>query len=990
MRFILSMLLCLGLLASMAGALPEIPKGMPVNEFYDGFYPTEEWVAQLAPLPFSDRRHPYQSVEIVAELPNDPKARWSGTTIRVTREDLDRMKRDMRRFLSVEPEAYLGLTPRRNRISGNSRVMLGKASIPCPLGDKGLLVWHPDDPDAITCNKGHKVDPFTLYPQTGVYEITGPLGEKQAYPYHDTPDGKKRIYLTGEFMDPLRVDALSTAAYKMGVLYAVTGDVEYAKRAAAIVCDFACAVKHWPKIGRGRRLPAHDKGRFLPISDFRVYGGIWYDKYHSGTGGIPRELAQAYDLIAKASVWDALNEVAGGDARSAIDRDLFLYTVQDAIRYDIKYPKPSSALSNYIPYQISGFLCIGQAAGMPELVHYAYWKEQQLARKTLMADGMFPESPSYARQHVYGMARAAKLAIGYSDPEGFISTIDGKRFENMDMLRDLPELRRAVAVLETLSYPNGENMMFHDTYGRLLSSGYPAPETTRPILYPSFGHAVLGRGTRTQGNQIQAHLHYSGNWGHGHLDMLNLILWAYKDELVSDIGYAHTYRNFADWTLGHNLVVVDRRYQERLQPHAGNLIAWHAPEEGPQVVEVSAPSAYKQCSVYRRTLFLLPLGERENLVLDIFDVQGGGIHEWMAQGSCMVDGALTISVPTESFAESYAADGLPFEPPDSARYAKEREAQKKNAWNLGPHEANPWYGVFRKMHRGRMDGPMEALFTYEQAGHPSLRLHMLQPAEADVYTCTVPSLRRCYSKATRREEHSLVEKYRMPKLIVRRDGKGLTSRFVALWAPVRKREERTVASVRNLAPQDGEFLAYEIKTTALAGDRKVRVYYSPDPERRFATSDGAEFQGRYAVVTRDADGVRAALYEGQWLKDGDCVLETRGRAALPLQRIVQTGENRFVVELAGVWDGFAGGVFHSPRYAILEQDGASRAFPVSAVEIADGATRLIASRHPGFTYDAARRVLQEVFTPFNSVKGAARVRLPLEVVMHSARSVTRN
>ena len=67
-----------------------------------------------------------------------------------------------------------------------------------------------------------------------------------------------------------------------------------------------------------------------------------------------------------------------------------------------------------------------------------------------MADSVFPESPSYGRMHVYGMAKAARMAQGYTDPPGFVSTIDAKRFANLDMSRDIPELRRAVNTLETM------------------------------------------------------------------------------------------------------------------------------------------------------------------------------------------------------------------------------------------------------------------------------------------------------------------------------------------------------------------------------------------------------------------------------------------------------------------------------------------------------------------------------------------------------------
>ena len=697
---------------------------------------------------------------------------------------------------------------------------------------------------------------------------------------------------------------------------------------------------------------------------------------------MPLTLALAYDFVAAAPVWEWLDREAGGDARAVIDRDLFLYTVQDAIRYDIRFPKPSSALSNYIPYQISGLLAIGRAAGLPELVHYAYWKEQQLARKTLMADGMFPESPSYSRQHVYGMARATKLAEGHTDPTGFVSTIDGKRFEGLDMLRDLPELRRAVEVLETLVYPNDENMMVHDTYGRLLSRGHPAPPKTRPLFYPAFGHAVLARGERERANQIQAHLHYSGNWGHDHLDLLNLILWAYKEELLSDIGYAHTYRQFANNTSSHNLVVVDRRYQERYLSMPGGPVAWHPVEGSVQVVEVSAPGAYTQCSVYRRTLFLIPVGDDDNLVLDVFEVAGGRVHEWMAQGSCMIDGALEVSVPTSHFADSYADDGKPFTPPATNEYTRLRRKQGLHPHWLGPDEKDPWYGVFRDVRRGKMSGPMVARLSYELEGCPDLRLHLVAPTDCDVYTCTVPSLRRCWNEAVAAEDHSLVEKFRMPKLVVRRDGDDLRSRFVALWEPTRA--EPVVESIKDLTPDHPTAVVLEIETAQGVGRRTIQVLYSTEPNEMLKVDD-IEFQGRYAVATRSERGADVALYDCLTFRQGDCRVSVTPRPPLPAEQVVKLGEDDYAVVLDGHWDDVTEGrprTFAEPEHAILSQNGVnSRAFPIKAVEIKDGNARLRCARHPGFEYSRNDRVLKEVFTPFNTVQGRALVTLPSRVLI---------
>ena len=973
MKPALHLLLCACTLvaSSTTLGLPRIPKGMTPREYYGGFYPDEKWVAALTPLLREQRKNPFQSVSIVEHEP-EGKAAWPSPVVKLTKEQLDRLKRDARAHLAVEPARLLDLVPRRNRISGNARVMRATRMPPCPSGDGGMLEWTPDRPDEIRCPKGHVVDPIKLFPPTGAFRVTSPKGEVQEYLYHDAGDGT-RTFVHGEYMDALRVGSLCQWANKLGQLYAATGKAEYASRAAAILLGFAQAVPHWPKIHRGIKGVTGRK-RFRPVDEYTTYAGIWYDKYHTGLSAGPDDLALAYDFVASAPVWDELDAlVPGRDAREVIERDLFLYTARDAIRYDVRYPKPSSALSNYIPYQIRGMICIGRAAGLPELVHYACWKQRQLAQKTLMADGVFPESPSYARQHVYGMARACALAQGYSDPPGFTSTIDHARLDDLDLWRDIPELGLAVDALESMVYPDDNYTMVHDTYSKILSRGHPAPAVAAPLLYPSWGHAALARGERSRRDQTQAHLHYSGNWGHDHLDMLGLVLWAYGEELVSDIGYAHTYRQFATWSSGHNLVVVDRRPQRRVPDH-GRLVAWHPGPYVAQFVQAESADVYPQCTVYRRALCLVPLAEGRQVVLDVFEVAGGHTHEWMAQGSCMTDQTLHVSVPTAFVADSYGRDRESFTPPAHNEYVDLRDRAGLSRHRLAPDEPDPWYGVFRNVHKGRAAGPLEGRIAPADGRGPSLRVHVLQPADADVYTCTVPSLRRCYRKEARAEVHALVETFRMPKLILRRDGANLRSRFVAVWEPLADGEDVT-QSVVDLAPGHEHLVAVE----ARAGDVCSQVFYSSDPDR-VAKLAAATLQGRCACIVRSRDGASVALYDCSRFESEGLAVSVDPHTALPVVDVGRGEAGGFVVRLDGTWPGVGEGLtFDSPRLAMLDVGQGQRVFPVSSLAVASGHTRLRCARDPGFTYDGKTRTLADTFSPFLTYRGRAMVRLPSRV-----------
>ena len=970
----LLLLLCLDLV----NAMPRLPKGMPPAEYYGGFYPDEKWVDALKSIARDRRENPFQSICVV-EDESEGKDSWQSPTIRLTQEQLQRLKEEAKPYLKLKPKELLGLVPRRNRISGNSRVMRASRMPPCPVGDGELLTWSPDRADELACARDHTIDPFKLYRQTGIFRIRGPKGEEQEYPYNDAEDGT-RTYLLGEFMHPLRVHHLSEAARDLGHLYLHTRDLEYARRAAAILLDFAVAVPHWPKIHRGWN-GVEGIDRFRSVDDFSTYTGIWYDKYHSGINAGPDVLALAYDCIVNAPVWKEFDSSApGNDARRLIEEDLFLYTAKDAIRYDIRHPRPSSAISNYIPYQISGMLCIGRATGMPELIHYAAWKLDQLLEKTLMADSVFPESPSYGRQHIYGMAKAARMGEGYSDPDGFRSSIGGGRFENLDM-GFRPQLSRAVETLESMVYPDNNYVMIHDTYGKLLSKGHPAPEKTSPTIYPTFGHAWLGRGERASGNQIQAHLHYSGNWGHDHTDMLDVILWAYRDEMISDIGYTHTYRSFASWSSGHNVVVVDRHTQKQVPDH-GNLIGWHSIENAVQVVEASAPEVYEQCSVYRRALFLVPLGD-DNVVVDVFTVEGGSVHEWMAQGSCMFEQSMELSIPLSEHGESYADDKKPFTPPAFNEYVKSRRAAGKHPYRLEPGEKDPWYGVFRDVRRADVKGPLTGNFYSRGKSQHDLRFHILFPSEGTAYACTVPSLRRCWSQKLRKEIHADVEKYRMPKIVIRRDGQNLRSRFVTVWEPIRNKP--ILSDVRSLTEGDKGPVVVQLKSKE--HDWKATIHYS-DGDRVQQTVGDVTWKGRYASIIEQDGQLSIDVYDSSYLQHGSIELKLEPWLPLVLNRVIESNKGKFSLELQGRWPGVErGGLikFDPAELATIQVGDGQRLVPVDALEIAGEKTVLRCTRHPGFTFDREGEKLKDTFTPYLTYEGKATVRLPSRFHLRSVK-----
>jgi hypothetical protein len=247
---------------------------------------------------------------------------------------------------------------------------------------------------------------------------------------------------------------------------------------------------------------------------------------------------------------------------------------------------------------------------------------------------------------------------------------------------------------------------------------------------------------------------------------------------------------------------------------------------------------------------------------------------------------------------------------------------------------------------------------------------MLQPGEADVYTATVPSLRRCWSEAKGGEDHSLVEDFRMPKLVVRRDGEDLHSRFVAVWEPTHG--QRALAEVTDRAPDREDVVAVRLRS---ADDAAVEadVFYCPDPRGSVEVADGVGMQGRYAAVVRSGGATDVYLYDCTGFRMAGLEVEIDGREPLPLVGVTET-QDGWALELDGAWMDLGEGVtLAAPEQALVSVGDGQRVVPVSRVEQVGKRTLLHCPRHPGFSYDADAGVLRDEFSPWLAYEGEATV-----------------
>jgi hypothetical protein len=349
----------------------------------------------------------------------------------------------------------------------------------------------------------------------------------------------------------------------------------------------------------------------------------------------------------------------------------------------------------------------------------------------------------------------------------------------------------------------------------------------------------------------------------------------------------------------------------------------------------------------------------------------------------MNDQELEVSIPVEPYAESYADDGKPFTPPAHREWEKQLHAQ-----GLKPGDVDPWYGVFRDVRRGEIAGPFQAVFRSTDRSLPDVRAHVLEPSDGDLYVCTVPTLRKCWSNALQVEDHSLVESFRMPKMVLRRDGEDLKSRFVVLWEPHRGTE--WVGEVRDLAPESEGLVGIEVR---MSDGGTVQMYYASDLSTACSTGDGVEFQGRYATVIRQADGVgQLYLYDSVRFKGHGFDVEVVPRPPLAAVEVIEDERKSAEISLEGTWpdlrDGQSWDLGETGTVILSQGEAHRRVLRVREIYARDGRTFLRCDGHPGFRYDRESQVLTEILTPYNEIHGRAEVSLASRVRVESDPSGT--
>lgn len=350
------------------------------------------------------------------------------------------------------------------------------------MGEYGLLSWTISKPDQLTCRRCGTVYPSEQYPETGVLECPR-MG--QTFTYYQTPaeralgpdapatvrdehalgwlEGGKRAQMTS-FTGMIRGEKNRWAWGQMltlAKLYAITGEIGYAERAAWILDRFARVFPNYlyhSYDGSYADLPPAEVaasmgdpgtpggGRFPPEAIRHAYGlnqhsdddgaystlfnGFWGAGRlyaHAGSDAVPlMHMAVAFDLIRDARYPDGKQLLDETTRRRIID-DLLIAGAEDTEHWtDVS----NNGMSTYT-YSAA----LGTLLEQPERVRHALGGLNKMLTERYHTDGFYAESPHYASWNFAHVGPLIDALYGYSDPPGY-QPPEGERIDDLNPFTD--------------------------------------------------------------------------------------------------------------------------------------------------------------------------------------------------------------------------------------------------------------------------------------------------------------------------------------------------------------------------------------------------------------------------------------------------------------------------------------------------------------------------------------------------------------------------
>ena len=516
--------------------------------------------------------------------------------------------------------------------------------------------WDYLDPDHITDAATGTKFPNDNYLNNATETFLNIYGKSIVISYCQS--GEEKYYFNA-LIDFYKNQWLSDQIVKLANLYSLTGESVYAEKTAYILYQWSLYRKDYLIVKDGAYISTGGVGleNGEPMNSGLPYNWYAHRSAKRWCNEISYEILAAYDLTFNSSVYDQLSSQLNINVRTAIEEDL----IQEMADFTLMVPWHRQITTNLVNH-IRGWIYVGRVTESPDYVHYAYKYIQDVVTNfSFTRDGIFGEGTSYASTFFTTLGDVFTPFEGYSDPPGYTSDVTNLHLE--DPLNDLQKerdfLENSKLSLYDIAYPTGSAPHMHDTYGyQLMLDPFSSPGWWEEPLAQSvnalkdgFGHAVLGGGSG--GKQIQTQLHFSDdNFNHSHRDALNLTVNAFGRTMLDDIGYNLTnYRQWSAMSLSHNTVVVDRMNQNGVNSK-GNVLMYFDDAQAP-MIQVDGRNAYENnVDTFKRTLAQNHIDADHPYIIDIFEVEGGSMHDYVLHGTRVGEQEIITDVSTVSLPQA--------------------------------------------------------------------------------------------------------------------------------------------------------------------------------------------------------------------------------------------------------------------------------------------------------------------------------------------------
>ena len=521
--------------------------------------------------------------------------------------------------------------------------------------------------------------------------------------------------------------AMKEHCYDLALLYHLTYDKRAAYKTALILKRYAEVIRDWPlrerayqREAKGDPRYSQDDDRFKWRWDATGLYGAWFPGFVGR--GLP--LVYAFDLVYDSGMMEELK------ARDAIEQML---------RYHIEFNETFvRTYGNLDHSSLMAYPQYGILIPEPEYMHEAVQWLDNLLHYGFYVSGFWHEgSPSYHKDITVGLTRRVPSFVdGYSDPPGFVSKLDGTRYDSLKLSEKFgTQFKRMWESLGKVTLPNRICTVIHDTAFVQQCWWMPTKTHSNPKLLGCMGHVIMAKGEGA--NQQQAHLHFSGMHGHEHYDTLQIIAWNQGQEMISSTRYrplpddAST-REWHSMAAGQNTVVIDETNQlNRLSSHRRKItpedsmgfpdpryrayghgdsltdgkIRFFAAQYAPvQMAEAQGEEAYHDLAdLYRRTLAMIEIDEAHSYLVDVFRVRGGKRHDWMLHGCLEYPYSFESELdfdPVEGIQHKYIKDvkAADLDEVSSFGYVYENGKQSRH-WLLMPEGSRLFTGQAPAMRR---------------------------------------------------------------------------------------------------------------------------------------------------------------------------------------------------------------------------------------------------------------------------------------------------